>query len=91
MRAEQKPWQKMFIQNIPEEMPDDLVKRILKVTFAITQVVGNLRSFLRTERKGKRLTFAIFEFDSGEDILRAGKFLSGIKILDKTLELKTSE
>lgn len=72
-------------------MPDDLVKKILKVPLVAMQVVGNLRSFLRSERKGKRLTFAIFEFDSGEDILRAGKFLSGIKILDKTLELKTSD
>lgn len=62
-----------------------MVKRILRV-------VGNLRNFTRTEsRKGKLLPFCIFEFDSGEDIMRASKFLNGIRIIDKTLELKTSD
>lgn len=55
------------------------------------KVVGNLRSYKRSETtRGKLVPFCIFEFDTGEDIMRASKFLSSVKILDRHLELKTS-
>ena len=56
-------WKKLFISNIPEEVPNEYIERLLRVS-------GDLKQFTRKkDPKGILMKFGYAEFDNPEVII----------------------